>query len=174
MNEEELRIKIYERLGLEFGSLTSESGNDWVRAEKEILEEYRRKEFEKLQEIKSVDYLSIEKNTQEFQIALNSKSFKTQYFKILIAQRSDLTNQETIALIETGGRDVVTNLARKQKLDTNMIDMIIPNSVYATKKYLIENQALSGAQKTILLEQMAQHKDTYTTLYEKLKSQIIG
>lgn len=168
MNEEELREKIYERLGLEFGSLTSESGNDWVRAEKEILEEFRQEEFKKLKELKSIDYLTIEKNSEEFKIVLNSKSNQIQYFKFLIAQRKDLTPDEILILIKTGDRDVVTNLVRSQELDSNMIDLIIPNSVYATKKYLIENQTLSEIQKNVLLERMNLYKETYSDLYEKL------
>lgn len=45
MEELELRIAIYERLGLEFGCLPSESGNDWQRAKDEVLEEQRQIEF---------------------------------------------------------------------------------------------------------------------------------
>ena len=33
MDEELLRKEIYNRLGVEIGSLSSESGNDWQRAE---------------------------------------------------------------------------------------------------------------------------------------------
>ena len=65
MDTNELRIKIYERLGLEFGSLTSEGGNDWIRAEKEVIEEYKQQEFEKLQDLKSIDYLTIDKNSDD-------------------------------------------------------------------------------------------------------------
>lgn len=174
MDEDLLRIKIYERLGLELGSLASESGNDWVRAEKEILEEFRQEEFKKLGELKSVNYLSVDKNSQEFQLALNSKSHQTQYFKVLIAQRNDLNAEDIFVLIKTGDRDVISSLAHYQKLESNMIDIIILDSTYATKKYLIENQTLSETQKRSLLDQMMSHQSTYTTLYEKLQSQLVG
>ena len=61
INEEDLRKKIYERLGLEFGILSSESGNDWQRAKSEVLDEYKKIEFEKLSRLKTTDYLTLDK-----------------------------------------------------------------------------------------------------------------
>ena len=52
MNEDDLRIKIYEFLGLEKGSLSSESGNDWERAKKEVLDDYKREQSKNISEKK--------------------------------------------------------------------------------------------------------------------------
>jgi len=138
MNEEELRIKIYERLGLEFGSLTSEGGNDWVRAEKEVREEYRQKEFEKLKELKSVDYLTIDKNSEEFITALNTTALIAQNYKIIIAQRDDLSVEDIDKLIEDGNKDILINLARHQKLSNSQVERVLPKATYLCKKYLNE------------------------------------
>ena len=135
MDSTELRIKIYERLGLEFGSLSSEGGNDWVRAEKEVLEEYRQQEFEKLKDMKSVDYLTVDKNSDEFISAINTTALIAQNYKITIAQRSDLNDEDIDKLIKDGNKDILINLARHQKLNQKQIENIIPKSVYLCKKW---------------------------------------
>lgn len=151
MDSKELRIKIYERLGLEFGSLSSESGNDWVRAEKEVLEEYRQQEFEKLKDMKSVNYLTVDKNSDEFISAINTTALIAQNYKITIAQRSDLNDEDIDKLIKDGNKDILINLARHQKLNQKQIENIIPKSVYLCKKYLLEKQILSEQEKAILI-----------------------
>lgn len=151
MDSTELRIKIYERLGLEFGSLSSEGGNDWVRAEKEVLEEYRQQEFEKLKDMKSVDYLTVDKNSDEFISAINTTALIAQNYKITIAQRSDLSDEDIDKLIKDGNKDILINLARHQKLTEKQIEDIIPKSTYLCKKYLIENQTLDDKQKQNLI-----------------------
>ena len=92
MEEIELRVAIYERLGLEFGSLPSESGNDWQRAKDEVLEENRQIEFEKLQQLKKIDYAKVDKESDEYKTVMNSKSLQMQVFHITISSRSDLLN----------------------------------------------------------------------------------
>lgn len=169
MNKEELRNKIYERLGLEIGSLISEGGNDWVRAEKEVLEEYRQKEFEKVKSINITDYLTIPKDTVEFISVLNSKSIESQRFKILLAQRIDLTENEINKLIDDGNKDILINLARYQKLTNDQILKLIYNSTYLSKKYLIENQKLSSEQKQVLIYLMKESRLNYSDLIEKIK-----
>ncbi|MFX4242313.1 hypothetical protein ACOL22_05985 [Aliarcobacter butzleri] len=151
MDTNELRIKIYERLGLEFGSLTSEGGNDWIRAEKEVIEEYKQQEFKKLQDLKSIDYLTIDKNSDEYKSAINAISLIAQNYKITIAQRSDLNNEDIDKLIKDGNKDILINLARHQKLNQKQIENIIPKSVYLCKKYLLEKQILSEQEKAILI-----------------------
>ncbi len=151
MDSKELRIKIYERLGLEFGSLSSEGGNDWVRAEKEVLEEYRQQEFEKLKDMKSVNYLTVDKNSDEFISAINTTALIAQNYKITIAQRSDLNDEDIDKLIKDGNKDILINLARHQKLNQKQIENIIPKSVYLCKKYLLEKQILSEQEKAILI-----------------------
>ena len=76
MEELELRIAIYERLGLEFGCLPSESENDWQRAKDEVLEEQRQIEFEKLQKLNKIDYVKVDKESDEYKTVMNSKSFQ--------------------------------------------------------------------------------------------------
>jgi hypothetical protein len=168
MNDEELRVKIYERLGLEIGSLSSEGGNDWIRAEKEILEEAKQQELISLNNFKTINYLTIEKNSQEFQSVLNSDSHFVQFFKVLIAQRNDLSNDDITRLAISGDRDVRTNLAKYQCLTADVIDLIIPNSVYLIKKYLIEKQTLTQEHKKNLLQQMSQAKEMYALLLDKI------
>lgn len=150
MDSKELRIKIYERLGLEFGSLISEGGNDWVRAEKEVIEEYRQQEFEKLKDLKSIDYLTIDKNSDEFKSAINAISLIAQNYKIIIAQRSDLNDEDIDKLIKDGNKDILINLVRHQKLNFKQIEIIIPKSTYLCKKYLMEKQELSEEQIKIV------------------------
>jgi hypothetical protein len=171
MNEEKLKIQIYKRLGLDFGSLTSESGNDWIRAEKEVLEEFRQKEFEELKNLKTMDYLTIEKNSDEFQAVINSPFKEIQNFKILIAQRSDLEKEDINKLINDGNKDILISLVKYQKLLPEQIDLIIPRSVYLVKKHLIEKQNLSNPQKKkleVLIEKSTiDYSELLLKIYEK-------
>jgi hypothetical protein len=168
MNDEELRIKIYERLGLEFASLLSESGNDWQRAKNEVLEEYRQKEFEKLKNLKSTDYLTIDKDSEEFKAVLNSTFIETYNFKILLAQRNDLTKEEIDQLLSIKDKDILINLTKFQKLTPDQIDLIIPISVYLVKKNIIENQELNNDQKDKMIKLMKNSTLNYNDLIEKL------
>lgn len=154
MNEQELRVKIYEYLGLEIGSLPSESGNDWQRAEKEVLEDYKQKELEKVKNIKTTDYLTIDKQSDEFKTVLKSTFVGMQNLKHLISERNDLENDEIKQLILTGDKDVLIRLTKNQKLAPEQIDLIIPRSVYLVKKHLITNQNLTDEQKSQLLALM--------------------
>ncbi|WP_122893476.1 hypothetical protein [Arcobacter peruensis] len=168
MEDESLRIAIYERLGLEFGSLPSESGNDWQRAKEEVLTELKAKEFEKFKNLTTIDYLTIDKNSEEFKLALNSNSLLTQNYKILIAKREDLIDDEINYLINQDNKDISINIARYQQLNISQIDRIIPNSVFLTKKYLIESQNLNNEQKQQLNEIMSLNKSFYKDLIEKI------
>ena len=160
MNDEELRLKIYDRLGLQVGSLKSESGNDWVRAEKEILDEYRSEEFEKLKKLTSIDYSTIEKNTPEYKAVISSTSPLVQNAKIIIASIQ--------SLIFDGNKDILISLTRNQILSPEDIDLIIPKSTYLVKKYLVENQELSFSQKEKLVSLMEKSTLNYTELINKL------
>lgn len=168
MNDEELRKKIYEILGLEFGSLSNEGGNDWIRAKNEALEEYKKKEFEKLKNLEVTDYLTLDKNSEEYKSVLYSKFNEMQNFKILLAQRNDLTEDEIQVLIKDGNKDIVINLCKTQNLSTSCIDIIIPNSVYLTKKYLIEKQKLSDDHKSKLIESMTNSSLNYSELISSI------
>ncbi len=168
MNDEELRIKIYERLGLEIGSLASESGNDWIRAEKEILEEVKQEELAIQQKLTKIDYTKVKKSSKEFQSILISKSPLLQYFKVLIAQRTDLNYEDKLLLAQTGDRDVIVNLTKFQNLEPDIIDFILPNSVYQAKYFIIKKQLLNDQQKKLLLNQMLNFPDMYSQLLESM------
>lgn len=170
MSEEELKRKIYERLGLEFESLSNEGGNDWIRARNEVIEENRQQEFEKLKNIKSIEYISINKDSDEFKTALNSDYLETYNLKVLISQRSDLKISEIDKLITFKNKDIMINLTKFQKLSYEQIDKIIPESVYLTKKNLIENQILSKNQINILEELMNQSNLDYKELIIRMKN----
>jgi len=164
MNEDDLRIKIYEELGLEVGSLTSEGGNDWERAKKEVLAEYRSKQAEKASNSKKIDYINIDKSHPDFNKVINSDSVKLQQYHTLIAKRQDLLNDEIMLLIKNGSKETMMNLVRYQKLTSEQVNFIIPKSVYLVKKLLLENQQLSEANKEDLLIQMKIHESTYQDL----------
>lgn len=168
MDELELRKAIYERLGLEFGSLPSESGNDWQRAKEEVLTEFKQKEFEKLEKLKKIDYLTIEKDSEEFKSVMQSKSLSLQNFQILISKREDLTNEDIDFLISVGNKDILINLAKYQKLSSSNIDYIVEDGVFLAKKNLIENQELSENHKQRLLEKMNLQKNLYNDLIDKI------
>lgn len=169
MDENELRLKIYERLGLEVGSLTSESGNDWVRAEKEILEEFKQEQLNKISESKDIDYETIDKNSEEFLFVLNTDLSAMDWNKIKISNRKDLNNFEIKKLIELGSKDVLINLAREQKLTDEQIEWIIPKSVYMVKKLLIEKQELNSHNKHTLIELMNNQNNVYKDLLIKIE-----
>ena len=169
MNEDDLRIKIYEELGLEVGSLTSEGGNDWERAKKEVLAEYRSKQAEKASNSKKIDYINIDKSHPDFNKVINSDSVKLQQYHTLIAKRQDLLNDEIMLLIKNGSKETMMNLVRHQKLTSEQIDFIIPKSVYLVKKLLIENQQLSESNKEKLLLQMKINESTYQNLINMIE-----
>uniref|UniRef100_UPI00404818BB hypothetical protein n=1 Tax=Aliarcobacter sp. TaxID=2321116 RepID=UPI00404818BB len=169
MNEEELRKKIYERLGLEFGILSSESGNDWQRAKSEVLDEYKKIEFEKLSRLKTTDYLTLDKTDDMFISLLENNLPYTQNIKSLIAQRKDLNSDEIIKLINDGNKDIIINLTKYQKLKEEHIDKIIENSVYLSKKNLLQYQELSELQRKKLLDIMNLNKSFYSELIKKVE-----
>ncbi|MFW2586481.1 hypothetical protein [Aliarcobacter butzleri] len=168
MNEEELRKKIYEILGLEFGSLANEGGNDWIRAKNEALEEYKQKEFDKIKNNKSIDYLSISKKSDEFKTILNSVSIESYHLKCLLAQRNDLLSEEVDKLISFKDKDIIINISKNQKLTEEQINIIMKNSVYLTKKNLVEKQYLTFEQKKTLKELMSNSNLDYKELIDKL------
>lgn len=168
MNEEELRKKIYERLGLEFGILSSESGNDWQKAKSEILEEKRQNDFEKIKSLNKIDYLTINKESHDYQSIINSKAMCFQVFKISISQRNDLTENEILELIKDGNKDILINISKNKNLKNEHINLIIENSVYLTKKNLIEYQNLTDDQKARLIELMNNNRNMYQDLINSI------
>jgi len=165
--ENKLRIKIYERLGLELGSLSSESGNDWVRAEKEILEEEKEEEKENQKQLQSINYLTISKNSSEFNLVINSVSFILQNYRVEITKRNDLEDSDITKLLNDTNKDILIGLSKYQKLAPEHIDIIIPHSVYLVKKNLLENQLLSLEQKNKLLRMMQNSNLNHSTLVDE-------
>lgn len=147
MNTNELREKIYEYLGLELGSLASESGNDWERAKKEVLDDYKREQSEKNITPEKINYATISKNSNEFVSIINSTLAKHQRHMDVIATRTDLSDSDILLLIRNGSKETIMNLVRLQKLSNDQIDKIIPKSVYLVRKLLFEHQNLSSQQK---------------------------
>lgn len=168
MEELDLREAIYDRLGLEFGSLPSESGNDWQRAKDEVLEEKKQLEFEKLQQLKKIDYTNIDKNSEEYKIVMNSKSLQMQVFHISISSRNDLTNEDIEKLLIIGNKDILINLAKNQNLTELNINDIIEKGTFLARKNLIEYQNLNDQQKQRMIEIMNHHKSLYNDLIESI------
>ena len=162
MEELELREKIYERLGLDFGSLSSESGNDWQKAKNDILEEKRQNDFEKIKYLNTIDYLTIDKESNDYESIINSKDMCFQVFKISISKRDDLN--EILELIKDGNKDILINISKNKNLKNEHINLIIENSVYLTKKSLIEYQNLTDGQRARLIEIMNNNKNIYQDL----------
>lgn len=170
MDEKLLREKIYERLGLELGSLSSEGGNDWIRAEKEVLEEYKQDLIEKASKEEKIDYLSLDKSSDLFKLIMTSEDPKTESEQTIIAERNDLTTDEITQLIRQGSKETILHLIRNNQLQPHHIDMIIPKSVYLVKKALLDTQELSQEQKDLLFKLMNEQK----SLYDELLSEYAG
>ena len=169
MNEDELRIKIYEYLGLEAGSLSSESGNDWQRAKKEDLIDYKQNNFQNDTNKNELNMISIDKENEKYIFTLNSILAEDQAAQSNIAKRKDLNNLEIQKLISHGSKETIFNLIRFQNLTEKHIDMIIPNSVYQTKLLLISKCELTQDHKERLIVIMKKFPETYKEMLEKLK-----
>ena len=169
MEEIELRVAIYERLGLEFGSLPSESGNDWQRAKDEVLEENKQIEFEKLQQLKKIDYAKVDKESDEYKTVMNSKSLQMQVFHITISSRSDLSNDDINKLFQIGNKDILINLAKNVNLSELNINEIIEKGTYLARKNLVNSRELTAEQKLLLLDKMKEHKNLYSDLIDLIK-----
>ena len=169
MNDEELRDEIYRRLGVEKGSLTSESGNDWQRAKNEVLEDWKLKEQQNNHTEDKPDYITLSKDSNLFMNLLKNPAHNIQEFKSTIATRSDLNENEMLLLVQTGSKEVLINLSKQLSLPTSVIDLIITNGVYMAKKYLIEHQELSDDQKYALLVHMKLYPETYHTLVKEME-----
>jgi len=171
MDDELLRDEIYKRLGVEKGSLSSESGNDWQRAKNEVLEEWKAAEQENNSEKNELDYEKLSKDTKLFKVLLSDTSFAQQEAKAILATRGDLTEDEMLQLSTTGDKEVLINLSRQLTLPSLVIDNIISRGTYMSKKTIVEHHTLSMEQKERLLSHFNQHTDTYDI---SLKSRLQG
>lgn len=169
MNEDDLRIKIYEFLGLEKGSLSSESGNDWERAKKEVLDDYKREQSKNISEKKEINYTTIDKLSKEFQIVLNSDEVSLEHKREHISKRMDLDENEISILIQNSSKEILMDLARNYKLSEQIINSILDKSVYLVVKHILENQSLSQSNIDKLKLIMDKNKSIYSDLYTLLE-----
>lgn len=169
MNEDDLRIKIYEFLGLEKGSLSSESGNDWERAKKEVLDDYKREQSKNISEKKEINYTTIDKLSKEFQIVLNSDEVSLEHKREHISKRMDLDENEISILIQNSSKEILMNLVRNYKLSEQIINSILDKSVYLVVKHILENQSLSQSNIDKLKLIMDKNKSIYSDLYTLLE-----
>lgn len=169
MNEDDLRIKIYEFLGLEKGSLSSESGNDWERAKKEVLDDYKREQSKNISEKKEINYTTIDKLSKEFQIVLNSDEVSLEHKREHISKRMDLDENEISILIQNSSKEILMNLVRNYKLSEQIINSILDKSVYLIVKYILENQSLSTSNIEKIKLIMDKNKSLYSDLYTVLE-----
>lgn len=173
MEELELRQKIYKRLGLEFGSLKSESGNDWVRAEKEIQEEIKEEQnkLEKEKE-KEINFLTIEKTNENFTKILNTVDNKLQNYKIELSNRTDLNDEEKLILINNGSKEVLTNIAKNDNLSIEIVKELLnkKNSTYSVLKELSLNKNIDNESKELIIENIKNRNNTklYGTMLDNL------
>lgn len=126
MEDEEIREKIYNLLGLPFGSLSSESGNDWQRAEQEILEDYKISQKEEVSNNKFNRYE-----------VMNSDFKKCLCEKIEIAKEKNLTKDEIDYLFKSNDKDVILNLIRNDCLDDKQSEYILNNGTYLCKQEIL-------------------------------------
>lgn len=133
--EIEKRKKIYEKLGLPFGSLKEESGNDWVRALKEVNEEERQLLFESINQLE-FDYANCSKQEKEYQRALHSIDYKDDCRNHIIATREDLTSDEIDILLEGRNKDVFISIAKRDNLTDKQIEAINKKGTLLAKQYL--------------------------------------
>lgn len=169
MNEDDLRIKIYEFLGLEKGSLSSESGNDWERAKKEVLDDYKREQSKNISEKKEINYTTIDKLSKEFQIVLNSDEVSLEHKREHISKRMDLDENEISILIQNSSKEILMDLVRNYKLSEQIINSILDKSVYLVIKHILENQSLSQSNIDKLKLIMDKNKSIYSDLYTLLE-----
>jgi hypothetical protein len=170
MEEKELEKEIYKILGIKEGSLKSNSGNDWERAKNQILEEEKRKLFERNDFDTKQNYLTMEKNNELYIIALKSSSVFEQFNKTQIAKRDDLEEKEIDELIKYGDKDVLINITKFQKLNENQIDKSIEKHTYNAIKNIIENQNVNEKQLSLMTEIMIDsriYKDLMKKVNEK-------
>jgi hypothetical protein len=167
MEEKELEKEIYKILGIKEGSLKSNSGNDWERAKNQILEEEKRKLFEKNDFNTKQNYLTMEKSNELYNIALKSSSVFEQDNKIQIAKRDDLKENEIDELIKYGDKDVLINITKFQKLNENQITNSIEKHTYLTIKNIVENQNINKEQLSTMIKIMSNSR-IYKDLMEKV------
>lgn len=156
MNEDELREKIYEHLGLDVGSLSSESGNDWQRAKKEVLDEFRRTSLAQSQEtVITAKYDDIDE-------LIANKNLGILY---QLASK-DLSEDEFQKLVDLNDKDILIRIASNTSI-TNLIAGELIGTVYLVHKALLMNPSVEDDIKQRLLERLKQMPSMYQSLIEQ-------
>lgn len=149
-DDDELRALIYERLGLEFGSLKSESGNDWVRAKAEVEAEISAKLNAKLNE----------------EIPKDEKSENEILEKIKNEILDDIQKDE---LIKSAKKDILIALARHQSLNDIQIENMLLNAPYLCVKELSKKPNLTPQAINLLFKKTAKQPRLYDEIIRALK-----
>jgi len=156
MNEDELRIKIYEYLGLEVGSLASESGNDWERAKKEVLDDARRESG--AQENASTN--CVEAYSIDELIANNKLDALYQ------TASKNLSESDFQKLVDLNDKDICIRIASNTAITDSIAEKLI-GTVYLAHKALLMNHSVGDAVKSRLLDKLKQMPSMYQELIEQ-------
>lgn len=130
------RERIYEKLGLPFGSLNEEGGNDWIRALAEVEDEDKQEYFKNNKYSENCEFIS--KESSLYLSIMNSDIKKRICEKIEIARRKDLEIYEVDYLFLSNDKDVVLNLIRNNYLNDIQKEYVLKNGTYLCKKFLQE------------------------------------
>lgn len=119
----DLRIRTYEILGLEVGSLANEGGRDWNEALAEAKAELKQKETY----IQFDDLLDKEK-------IINSCKFSDYPKKVKIIQKYILTDNEIAKILKCNDKEVILEVLRTQNIKKEILSHYAENGTYLVKK----------------------------------------
>lgn len=131
-----------------------------------------KEELEELEKIKPIEFKTNEKNNIFFNLILNSNASIIQNYKVMIAQRLDLTEEEINTLInDYNNKDILINITRYQKLNDTQISKILERkNVLQVVVNLLEHHPLKEADKEKLIFQMEQFPRIYKNFLKKFKN----
>lgn len=163
MNEDELRIKIYERLGLEVGSLASESGNDWQRAKKEVLDDFKAESLE--HNTTSTDNDVESHNIDEL---IANKDLLALY-QMASKRLSESDFQKLLAIND---KDILIRIANNPSVTDSVAEKLI-GTVYLAHKGLLINPSVGDAIKARLLERLRQMPNMYQEMIDQFDQGVL-
>lgn len=149
-DDDELRALIYERLGLEFGSLKSESGNDWVRAKAEIEAEISARLNAKLNKETPKDEQGENEILEKIKNEILDENYKSE-------------------LIKSGKKDILIAIARHQDLSDLDFENMLLNAPYLCVKELSKKSNLTPQMINLLFKKTAKQPRLYADIIKALK-----
>lgn len=155
LSDEKIRELIYKRLGLPFGSLSSESGNDWVRAKAEVEAEIN-------------EELNARLNNAKADNDISDSSFNESEILDLI-QKERLDSEKILEFINMQKKDILISLAKFQTLNEFHIDSMIDNAPYLAVKHIIQRQSLSPDNREKILQKLNKTPQIYKELIQDAK-----